>query len=344
MKDYAKTVFVIIGSFVGAGFASGKEIYSFFFRYGQKGILGIVISSCIINAVIYKVFSGCKKRNIKTYSEFCNYIVMNRKILAKVLNDIVNILLLITVFVMVAGFASLLKQEFGINKMLGALIIVVLNYIVSLKSVRGLERISDYLIPIFIIFLIIIMFKNSNYLNLIKYSLEKIGKVNSNKFIMDNWLIKSVLYASYNCVVLIPIIIIMAKNIENKNGSFIVSIWNFCLIVMLSLSIYSLLLIGNESIYKLEMPIIKVVENYGYFYKFIYIILISISIFTTAASSGISFLNNLNCPKNQKRNLLFISFFAILFSNISFGTLVNCLYPAFGMIGLLELGCLFLLI
>lgn len=33
MKNVLKIVLVIIGTMVGAGFASGKEIYSFFFVY-----------------------------------------------------------------------------------------------------------------------------------------------------------------------------------------------------------------------------------------------------------------------------------------------------------------------
>ena len=43
MKNILKIVFVIIATLIGAGFASGKEIYSFFFIYGIKGILGIFI-------------------------------------------------------------------------------------------------------------------------------------------------------------------------------------------------------------------------------------------------------------------------------------------------------------
>ena len=33
-KDIMKIVFVIIGTMIGAGFASGQEIYLFFFSYG----------------------------------------------------------------------------------------------------------------------------------------------------------------------------------------------------------------------------------------------------------------------------------------------------------------------
>ena len=44
MRDILKTIFVIIGTMIGAGFASGQEIYLFFNRYARyktwnKGIL-----------------------------------------------------------------------------------------------------------------------------------------------------------------------------------------------------------------------------------------------------------------------------------------------------------------
>ena len=57
MKDILKIVFVIIGTLIGAGFASGQEIYLFFFSYGIKGLIGIFISSIIIGFVIYKTFN-----------------------------------------------------------------------------------------------------------------------------------------------------------------------------------------------------------------------------------------------------------------------------------------------
>ena len=54
MKNILKIVFVIIGTMIGAGFASGKEIYLFFFSYGLEGTIGLIISSIITGITIYK--------------------------------------------------------------------------------------------------------------------------------------------------------------------------------------------------------------------------------------------------------------------------------------------------
>ena len=54
MKNSLKVVFVIIGTLIGAGFASGKEVYIFFNKYGSLGLLGVVLSGIFISIVIYK--------------------------------------------------------------------------------------------------------------------------------------------------------------------------------------------------------------------------------------------------------------------------------------------------
>ena len=158
LKNVARIVLVIIGTLVGAGFASGKEIYSFFYVYGNFGLGGMLISSIIIGIIIYRVFKICDKGKIDSYKGFCGYIGkwgLNKN---GFLNNVVNIFLLITFFVMVAGFSSFLNQEFGINRIIGSAIIVVICYIIFLNNINGLIKLSNYLIPILIVFIIYISF------------------------------------------------------------------------------------------------------------------------------------------------------------------------------------------
>ena len=55
MKNILKVVLVIIGTLIGAGFASGKEVYVFFNKYGSCGLYGMILSGIILSLVIYKV-------------------------------------------------------------------------------------------------------------------------------------------------------------------------------------------------------------------------------------------------------------------------------------------------
>ena len=124
-------VLVIIGALIGAGFASGQEIYLFFYKYGIKGIWGLFLCSLLIGILIYKTFKillnnkeNKLEKKIENYKEFSNIIFNFPNLKYKYLNlgyitnQIVNFFLLTTFFIMISGFGAYFKQEFNINNML----------------------------------------------------------------------------------------------------------------------------------------------------------------------------------------------------------------------------------
>ena len=78
-KNIIKIALVIIGAIIGAGFASGQEIYIFFFSYGKEGILGIIISCTLLGITIYKSLKIILENNIENYKEFLEYIINKKK-------------------------------------------------------------------------------------------------------------------------------------------------------------------------------------------------------------------------------------------------------------------------
>ena len=86
------------------------------------------------------------------------------------------------------------------------------------------------------------------------------------------------------------------------------------------------------------MPAVYAINKIWHNIKNIYGIIILISIFTTAISLGISFLNN--TYKNKKSyNIiaLIICLTSIMFSGIGFSNLVNLLYPILGFLGIIQI-------
>ena len=88
IKNILKTCFVIIGTIIGAGFASGKEIYTFFCIYGINGLWGILISNGIIGLVIYLTFNTVLNNKVKTYSGFTSHLVGKNAVLNYTINNI----------------------------------------------------------------------------------------------------------------------------------------------------------------------------------------------------------------------------------------------------------------
>ena len=150
-----KVVFVIIGTLIGAGFASGQEINTFFFSFGIKGLFGIALSSIIIGIIIYKTFKIIYKNNINNYKEFLNCVLKNEKI-NNITNSMINIFILVSFYIMIAGFGAYLQQEFNLNSIIGSSILAILCLILFKTNVKGLVKVNEVLIPIIIIIVILI--------------------------------------------------------------------------------------------------------------------------------------------------------------------------------------------
>lgn len=319
------TIFVIIGTIIGAGFASGKEIFTFFNVYGGYGFVGLLLACTIIGFVIYKAFYIIINNNVTSYHEFINVAFCKSNFASLILYNIINIFLLISFIVMVAGFAAYFSQELNIASIVGALLIAVLSFITFLKSIDGVVKINVYLIPCLIIIIFILGFKNLNCFTFFEYSYSKYS---------FNWIIRSLLYASYNLIMLLPILISLKKYVYSFKRARIVSCGSIFFLTLMAIILFFLLNYHFTEIENIELPTVFIAGKLGVFYKYSCGFAILAAIFTTAISSGYGFLNNLNI-KNSKSCIfvaLAMCLFSVLLSNIGFSTLLNLLYPLLGLL------------
>lgn len=124
-----------------------------------------------------------------------------------------------------------LLKNYGINKLIGSAIIAIFSYIIFLNNIKSVTKVNSIVIPILITIIFVVGIKNIMSINTIalktKMSIEK-GVY---------WLIEAIVYASYNIILLIPVLINIGAFIKNKKQIKIVAIlsrnnnWNdfrFC--------------------------------------------------------------------------------------------------------------------
>lgn len=325
-------LFTIIGALIGAGFASGQEIYLFFYRFGKNGIIGIFLCSLIISCTIYKTLKIIHSQNINSYKEFLEYIFVNKTRLCTITNTIINIFLCISFFIMVAGFGTYLNQQFGINKFIGSFIIAIISYLVFCRNIESITKINSIIVPILILIILTIGVKN-----LFSININHIG-LNTPKDNTISWVIQAIIYSSYNLILLIPVLINLKKFIRNKGQIIFISVATGIIILIISILTFLLLVNVNTSFSNLEMPIVYVIEHKFIEFRYIYGIIILIAIFTTAISVGISFLNNI-CEKSklfpQIAGIMCITSVAV--SGVGFSNLVKILFPVFGYLGIIQI-------
>ena len=332
IKNIYKITFVIIGTIIGAGFASGQEIYTFFNKHGFEGLIGICISISLMAYIIYKTFKIIIENDINNYEDFVQEIMPERfrknKILNHTINNIINIFLLICFNIMVAGFATYFVQELNISKWIGAIVITILTFITLSNSINGVIKINTYLIPIIILLIV--------FLGINKIENTQIVSIENKSLLY--WIVSSILYASYNSITLIPILISLKKQLGTKKETVLISFLVGNIMLALSVIIFLLMNTFIKEIQQIEIPIVYIASTLGKSFKYIYGIVILIAIFTTAIGSGYGFLSNVT--KKRKTYMLCAGVMcigAIFIGQISFSNLINILYPVFGYLGIVQI-------
>lgn len=304
----------------------GQEIYSFFYSFGKWGILGIIISSTLLGIIIYKTLTISKKYNLNSYNELLNKIIKNEKI-KKVIKIIINIFLISSFYIMIAGFSAYFHQEYNINKIISSLFLVILCYATFNKNAEKIIQINTILIPIIVIIFII-------------FGINNINKIENKNIIENNnnllWIISAIIYTSYNSITLIGLTGIMNKHLKNRRNCIEVAILTSIIIMALGIIIYLLLINMDKQV---EIPMLYIANKFGGIYKYLYSITILIAIFTTAISEGYNFLENVS--KNNKRiyktvNVIMCTL-AVPISLLGFSNLVNIVYPIFGIVGTIQI-------
>lgn len=315
------------------GLHLGQEIYTFFNIYGTKGLFGLFISVGLIAIIIYKTFNVIIENKIESYQEFITNVVpdrfKNNNILKFTINNIINIFLLISFNIMVAGFATYFWQELNISKWCGAIIIAILSLVTFSKNIDGIVKINTYLIPTLILLILFLGFKKITNISIIEM------QENQNTLY---WIISSVLYASYNSITLVPILITLKKYIKTNKEAKVTSILTAIIMIVLSVCIFLLMNLFINKIAKIEIPIVYIASTMGMAFKYIYGITVLIAIFTTAISAGYGFLSN--ATRNKKSYIvlsILICICSVFIGQIGFSNLINLLYPIFGYLGIIQI-------
>lgn len=336
-------IFVIVGALIGAGFASGQEIYVFFYKYSLYGILGLIICSILTGIVIYKTFSIILyNKKIHNYKDFLEVIFKNKgrkkSSIINITNFIINISLLMSFFIMISGFGAYFEQEFNVNKTIGSLILAIACFLVFMTSVKGVTKVNTIVVPVLMICILIIGMFNIMRIdfNMIGNNLNNIG--NSGNI---RWFMQGIIYCSYNMLLIIPVLVNLKDYIKNKKQITIISIFSGIIVFILAMSIYLLLVNVDVEFKMLEMPTVYVISKYFSGFRAIYGIVILLSIFTTAISVGISFLEDVIQNKKyfpQFAGIMCIT--GVMVSNFGFSNLVNFSFPICGYLGLFQIICI----
>ncbi len=314
MKKTFSAVMIIIGTVIGSGFASGKEIAVYFSRFGSASYFFIALTFFLFFGLIYSFFSFGERALDKLAS-------------SKLFSVICIIISLIFTASMFAGTINVLPENIFVRIAFGAALIGVCCY-VARRGIPFLSKLNNFLIPLTLVSMLVVLLSN--------FSLPKAGLAGQNAFAgLFFTLLYSVLNFSMSSIVIAKSGIGMSK--KEKVWASLISSLTLCSFLLLT----NFVLLSHPESMQEAMPLVFIASGVcGHLIRFVVfsgcITTLFSLVFTTSES-----LKKLGC-KGWGIYLIAI-FFPCICSLFGFGTIVSFLYPFASVLGIFLLLILFFL-
>ncbi|WCK53544.1 hypothetical protein PP175_19725 [Aneurinibacillus sp. Ricciae_BoGa-3] len=326
--------FTYIGTVVGAGFASGQEIFHFITRYGDKSLF--IIPLCMLLLIVSgdKVMSLSRQIQAYSYHEF-NYYLFGKKI-GRWVNGMTFFMLVCITGVMLAGVGALFQQFFGGAYQLSILAALVFVYLVTARGMEALVTVNMIVVPVMIFFNILIGLKTFLHAGPVTYT-----ALNHTA----GWAVSPFLYASFNITLAFAVLVPLGREADDRSvirgGAVIAGIG---LGLLLFLSNYTLSLHLNEITGK-EIPMSIIVKKFGFILYALFNLVILGEILTTLIGNVFGLTRQMTSmlPSIKEKTVIFILLvLCCAISQFGFSNLVHRLYPVFGLISVISFFMLFI--
>lgn len=143
----------IVGTVVGAGFASGQEILQFFVVFGIRGVPGLIISGIWFALLSYLIMTSAAKFRVYSHKELLRKVVPPA--VGRITDLLLAFLLLVSTSIMLAGSGAVFRQQFNCHELFGIVFMVFLVLICS-HNMGTVIGINVVLVPFLIAALIVL--------------------------------------------------------------------------------------------------------------------------------------------------------------------------------------------
>jgi uncharacterized membrane protein YkvI len=319
---------VYVGTVVGAGFATGKEIVEFFTQYGPFGFFGILISGILFIWLGTRMMVIASRINASSYKELNDYLF--GKAISSVVTFIMMLIALGTTAVMLSGAGAVFEEQLGISKQLGVFATILLTFIVMLFGLKGLFSVNVVIVPMMLLF-------SLTTSAMILFDLEI-----NNVSIVYPASLKSMLspfaYVSFNLMMAQIVLVPLAGELQDEQtvqrGSALGGVLLLIILTSSHISLSSL-----PDLLQYDIPMAQVVKTSFISFYGLYIVIIYGEIFTSLIGGIFGLQRQLHSffsiPNIVLLSILLLIIYVI--SLVDYSALLSFLYPLFGYISILFL-------
>ncbi|MGI5902176.1 MAG: hypothetical protein ACOX7U_06845 [Desulfitobacteriia bacterium] len=326
-----------IGTVVGAGFATGQEVFQFFTIYGRKGFLGIILCTALFCYFGLIIMRTSRTLNASSHRELVE--LAGGPHLGRLLDWFITLSFLGVLVVMAAGSGALAEEYINLPPLYGSLAIIILSFLTVISGVDNVIRAIGMIVPFLLVIVfsvtILSIFKNPVTIQKL-YLLEALKPAVSN-----NWFFSAFIYVSFNLLLAIAILAPLGVQAQNNKALAYGGILGGVGLGMGVLAISFAVLSGIPETLSFQVPMIFLASRLNPAIAFLYGLVLFLEIYSTAVSILYGFVARVANSKGTRFFWATLACGGALFaSRLGFSRAITTIYPLLGLIGLVFLASL----
>ncbi|HHX73943.1 MAG TPA: hypothetical protein GX699_03470 [Firmicutes bacterium] len=324
-----------IGTVVGAGFATGQEIFQFFSQFGFPGLAGLLFATVLFVGLGYLVLEAGRKLQARSHYEIIRHAC--GPLLGAALDYIITFFLFGALSVMIAGTGALFSQHLHLPGMLGNTVMAGFTAITVLSGIYGVINSISFVVP----FLLAAVFLTGFFAMLqVPPALFATVPGGGAGGLIANWPVAAVLYVSYNILLALAVLGPLGANVREKKTLLSGALWGGLGLGAGAVMIY-LALSGNMAeLSGVELPMVYIAARISFLCQLLYTLVLAAEVYTTAVGALYGFAARMagnRSPAVQTATILCTTVAAFCASQAGFTNLVGFLYPVIGYSGIVFL-------
>lgn len=316
-------MFLIIGTTIGAGYASGRELWQFF---GHESGLAILLFTLFFSICCNVIMKISYEKQSTDYLPVLGDIVGVK--LTKLYDVMIFLYLFTTTVVMIAGSGAT-GQAFNFSYWWGVLVIAVGLIILFLKDISGLLAMNQVILPLLLggLLYILLVFTMDQELSMFSHWSEQ-----------RNWT-AAFPFTALNILPLIAVLGAIGNKVRSKQEIWIASLGSGLTLGTISFIYNNSLIQIADELLLYEIPLFAILKHYPFGMLILMSILLWFAIFTTAAAGVLGIVSRLQSIINVPIWLLVILILIAMIplTTLGFSTLISYIYPVYGILNLYVL-------
>ncbi|QIB69594.1 hypothetical protein Ami103574_09725 [Aminipila butyrica] len=316
-----------VGTIMGAGFASGREIWQFFCVFEEKGYIGIFVIGALFLTI--GLMTSHIARTLNTNDMGKVIVPGNNEKLVEFVGYFMALMLFTVLITMSSAGGALFHQQLGQSRILGGAVIICL---VILTVIGGFERVAKvfrFIMPVLVVVVV------SVCLMVIFMDLPQ-GEEQAELVISPltpNWFVSAMQYISYNVLALVPIVATASVNAKSRKHALLGTALGAVFLGLLAFVLGKALFTDMGFSQAMDMPMLAYSAKISKGVNLVYTGVLIFAIYASATSNYYGFTTKMKTQKHRKLKIVIIAWLGFLCGLIGFTNVISFMFPIEGFMG-----------